>query len=93
MGMKTTPSLKNDLDFFHDVEKSAKTTTASQRLSASLSFAAMRYKERRTEEDDRRVVTTAGTAGLAGMLGLGYAALPDDLLAETCRVCAEPYAE
>lgn len=93
MGMKTNPSLKNDMDFFRDVEKSAKATTASQRLAAQLAFAAMRYKETRTEEDDRRVLTTGGTAGLVGMMGLGYAAMPDDLLAETCRVCAEPYAE
>ncbi len=93
MGMQTNPTLKNDRDFFRDVETSATTTTASERLAASLAFAGMRYKETRTEEDDRRVLTTGGTAGLAGMLGLGYAAMPDDLLAETCRVCAEPYAE
>lgn len=84
------PKLKIDLDFFRDVEKSAKTTTATQRLSASLAFAALVYKETRTAEDDRRLLD-AGSRTPEVMLGLGYAAMPDDLLAESCRVCAEPY--
>ena len=88
----TRPKLKIDLDFFRDVAKSAETTTAAQRLAAQISFAALRYKEARTPEDDLRVLDV-GSRCPEAMLGLGYAAMPDDILAESCRVCAEPYTK